>query len=370
MPSTQTSSAWADGEATRLFPVASRSEPAAGETVSLSDDPEPAEQPKQLLPFAGVDQALDQMPKVHVWMPVIDTATVGLEVDTAVPVADTIDLAILHTIDRPNLLGSIGHLDGRRLAGAPLGWNLPGEARQRAEGHHEGHEHRRRCSPHVHPFRCVPYRRDRTPGFDAVGGMLRRLASSTMRKAIVTLTLAVIGFGIYGVAVDSPFVSYYVPITIALAALVGWIHRTARFADSTLMALALAGIGNLAGGVLLVGDGPLYSAAVLGDIRYDKVFHALATGVAGWACYEAVRRWGVARRGAAIFVAVMMAGGAGAFVEIIEYVGSVIFENTSVGDYGNNMLDLVANTAGSVVGVVWASRVVDRRSPVSDSGSG
>ena len=144
-----------------------------------------------------------------------------------------------------------------------------------------------------------------------------------MQRAIMVLAVAVIGFGIYGVAVDSPFVYYYVPITVVLAFVVGWIHRTARFTDSTLMALALAAIGNLAGGVLLVGDGPLYGAPVIGSIRYDKVFHALATGVAGWASYEAVKRWGVARTGAAVFVAIMMAGGAGAFVEIIEYVGSV-----------------------------------------------
>jgi hypothetical protein len=187
-----------------------------------------------------------------------------------------------------------------------------------------------------------------------------------MRRAILILAVAVIGFGIYGVVVDSPFVYYYVPITIVLALVVGWIHRSANFADSTLMALTLAAIGNLAGGVLVVGDGTLYGASVIGQIRYDKVFHAVATGVAGWASYEAARRWGIVRRGAAIFVAIMMAGGAGAFVEIIEYVGSVIFENTSVGDYGNNMLDLVANTTGSIVGVVWASRVVDaRRDPVS-----
>lgn len=192
-----------------------------------------------------------------------------------------------------------------------------------------------------------------------------------MQRAIIVLGVALIGFGIYGVAVDSPFVYYYIPITVVLAVIVGWIHRSAHFADSTLMALSLAAIGNLAGGILLVGDGTLYGAAVIGEIRYDKVFHALATGVAGWASYEAVRRWGITRTGAAIFVSIMMAGGAGAFVEIIEFVGSEIFENTSVGDYGNNMLDLVANTVGSVVGVVVASRViVARRDAVSDYAPG
>jgi membrane protein YqaA with SNARE-associated domain len=175
--------------------------------------------------------------------------------------------------------------------------------------------------------------------------------------------LAVIVFAIYGIAVESPFVYYYIPITVVLAALVGLIHRTARFSDATLMALTLAAIGNLAGGVLLWGEGTLYGAALVGDIRYDKVFHALATGVAGWAAYEAVRRWGIAGTGAAVFVSIMVAGGAGAFVEIIEYVGSLLFENTSVGDYGNNMLDLIANTLGSIAGVTLATRFIDEPGP-------
>ena len=325
------------------------------------------------------------MTDVDVRVPVVDAAPIGHEVDTPVAVGltvpHTIDLAITlpvhravdnvdrHWLDGSNVDRTIDDIDRHSISGLPdIGRRLPGQPRQSTEDHHQRCERHRSRSPHVHPFRCVPYRRDSTARFDAVGGRIRRLASTSMRRAIETLGVAVIGFGIYGVAVDSPFVSYYIPITVVLAVVVGWIHRSARFADSTLMALTLAAIGNLAGGVLLIGEGTLYGAVVVGDIRYDKVFHALATGVAGWASYEAVKRWGVVRTGAAIFVAIMMAAGAGAFVEIIEYIGSVIFENTSVGDYGNNMLDLVANTAGSVVGVVWASRVVDAR-PGSVSGS-
>jgi len=336
-------------------------------------------------------------------VPVVDAATIIHEVDTTVPVALPIphDLRVPDQVVRP--VGDLGsdkldrRLDWRRhpaidrgvhwlvhdpigpaiddrsrfVDGSVVGGSLIGEARQGTGNHHQRCECNRSSSTHVHPFRCVPYRRDRAPGFDAVDRVSRRLASVVMQRAIVVLAVAVIGFGIYGVAVDSPFVSYYVPITIVLAVIVGWIHRTARFADSTLMALTLAAIGNLAGGVLLVGDGTLYGATVIGEIRYDKVFHALATGVAGWASFEAVKRWGIVGTGVAAFVAIMMAAGAGAFVEIIEYIGSEIFENTSVGDYGNNMLDLVANTAGSVVGVMLASRVVGRGpGAVSEPGPG
>ena len=38
--------------------------------------------------------------------------------------------------------------------------------------------------------------------------------------------------------------------------------------------------------------------------------------------------------------------------QMVEYAGSIIFEQTSVGDYANNMLDLVANLVGSIAAVV------------------
>ena len=177
-----------------------------------------------------------------------------------------------------------------------------------------------------------------------------------MFRALVMISVATLGFLVYGLAVNSDFVMYYVPITIVLTGVVGLIHRSAQFSDSTLIALALAAIGNMAGGIILIGGSPLYSASVVGDVRYDKVYHAVATGVAAWAAFEAVQRWGMRRTGVAAFVAIMMAAGAGAFVEIIEYIGTLIFDNTSVGDYGNNMLDLIANTGGAAVAVLIAAR--------------
>ena len=232
------------------------SEPVDGETASFSDDPEPMEQPEQLLPFPGVDQPLDQMTDVHVRMTIVDATPIGDEIDTAVPVglavSDTVRLTILDTIDRAiddrhgvdrsdvhRAIERSVDVDRHLVVCTPIvPRHLRGQPRQSAEHHHQCCEHRR--SPHVHPFRCVPYRRDDAARFDAVVGFLRRLASNTMRRAIVMLAVAVIGFGTYGAVVDSPFVSYYIPITIVLAMVVAWIHRTARFADSTLMALALA----------------------------------------------------------------------------------------------------------------------------------
>jgi uncharacterized membrane protein YjdF len=95
---------------------------------------------------------------------------------------------------------------------------------------------------------------------------------------------------------------------------------------------------------------------LVGDVRYDKPFHAFATGVAAWACFEALTRWSGRGGGVIAFSAVMMAAGLASLVEIVEYLGSLIFQTTNVGDYGNNMLDLVANLIGAVIAVAVCLR--------------
>lgn len=178
----------------------------------------------------------------------------------------------------------------------------------------------------------------------------------TERRVVGLLVLATLAFLGYGIAAESPSLSYYIPITIVLVAAVGLIHRSVGFAPVTLWALAAIAIGNLAGGLLLIDGTPLYEHEAIGAIRYDKVYHTIATGVAAWASYEAALRWTGRPRPALVFVAFMMAAGAGAMVEVVEYFGTLIRENTIVGDYRNNMEDLLANTAGAAIGVVVAVR--------------
>lgn len=175
-------------------------------------------------------------------------------------------------------------------------------------------------------------------------------------RLVITLIAFTTAFGIYGLAVDSPFVNYYIPITIVVAGIVALIHRAARFSSPVLWGLIVVAFGNLAGGVLLVGGQPLYVLNLVGDIRYDKPFHAFATGVAAWACFEALTRWSGRSGGAIAFSAVMMAAGLASLVEIVEYIGSLIFQTTNVGDYGNNMLDLVANLIGAGTAVAICLR--------------
>lgn len=175
-----------------------------------------------------------------------------------------------------------------------------------------------------------------------------------MPRLVGALTAIVIGFTAYGLAVGSPFVWIYVPITVVLAVAVFFTHRSVQLSLASLWALVGVAFGNLAGGIYLVDGQPLYVKRLLGDIRYDKPFHTVATAIAAWAAYEVIARWadGRATRPAIAVAAVLVAAGVGALVEIVEFVGSITIENANVGGYGDTMLDLVVNTAGAIVAVI------------------
>lgn len=173
---------------------------------------------------------------------------------------------------------------------------------------------------------------------------------SGTRSVVAALVLVVAASAAYGELVDSPFTWIYVAITVVLALVIGLIHRAVRFPPRVLWGLVGAAAGNLAGGILLVSGQPLYVYDLVGGMRYDKPYHFVATGVAAWAAYEvlAARMPGATRLGVG-FLAVMVAAGAGALVEIVEYAGTIVIDNANVGDYDNNMLDLVANLLGAVL---------------------
>lgn len=178
-----------------------------------------------------------------------------------------------------------------------------------------------------------------------------------MRAVIIFTVVYTIVMLAYGVSVDSPLTMLYTGINIGLFALFGVLHIWARWPIRALWAVALVGFGNMLGGVLLVDGKPLYIADLIGPIPFDKVFHAAASGAMVIIAWEAMKRWAGEgySLGPMLFVMTFLAVmGGGAVVEIAELIGSTV-GGVSVGDYGNNALDLVANATGAavVIGVVW-----------------
>ena len=185
-----------------------------------------------------------------------------------------------------------------------------------------------------------------------------------MRAALLFTAAYTVALFVYGQAVDSPLTNVYTGINLLLLAFFWLIHRWARFPASIWWGIALVGLGNMLGGVLLVDGEPLYMAQILGPLRYDKLFHASAAFVCFFVAWVAVQRWAGegGNRGGLLFIAVLATMGGGAAVEIAELIGASV-SDVNVGDYANNALDLVANTVGAllaaaVVVVSWRKATV------------
>lgn len=178
-----------------------------------------------------------------------------------------------------------------------------------------------------------------------------------MRARVVGFLGAVtLAFAMYGVVFESPFTWIYVAITVALGAVVFLIDRFVSLPDRSLWALAGAAVSNLVGGIWLVDGQPLYVYKLVGNMAFDKPAHLFATAMATLAAYEALRFRLTATTLGLGFVAVMMGMGAGALVEIVEFGASQTMDNVNVGDYSNNMFDLVANLGGSILAAYFAGR--------------
>ncbi|MEE8407327.1 MAG: hypothetical protein V3S32_09290 [Acidimicrobiia bacterium] len=174
-----------------------------------------------------------------------------------------------------------------------------------------------------------------------------------MRSVVIFTITYTVALFVYGRAVESPLTNLYTGINIGLFMLFAMLQRWAQWPVHALWAVSLVGLGNMAGGVLLVNGVPLYTAALIGNLRYDKIFHVLAAVALTIVAWEAMKRWagdGYHRGGLLLYTWLVVMGG-GAVVEIAELIGSTL-SNVSVGDYGNNALDLVANALGATVGIV------------------
>lgn len=176
-------------------------------------------------------------------------------------------------------------------------------------------------------------------------------------RAVILFTIAyTVGFWAYGQATDSPLANLYTGITIGLFVLFAILNRWAKWPLHALWAMSLVGLGNVLGGVLLVDGVPLYTADLVGNLKYDKVFHAAAATAFTIVAWEAMKAWAGAgyREGPMLMMTWLVVMGGGAVVEIAELIGSSL-SDVSVGDYANNALDLVANGLGAAVGIalVW-----------------
>jgi hypothetical protein len=118
--------------------------------------------------------------------------------------------------------------------------------------------------------------------------------------------------------------------------------------DAAVLGLVQAGIlMHFAGAFVQIDGGRLYDAHLLG-IRYDKFVHFGNAFAASFLVSRLFRIQGIQPTRINALFLVLVVLGLGAIVELVEYVALQTIPSALVGNYDNNMQDLVANLCGSL----------------------
>jgi hypothetical membrane protein len=191
------------------------------------------------------------------------------------------------------------------------------------------------------------------------------------RAALAIAAMACIGFGALGLATGSPSVPGYVGVVVLVAAGI-WTLRRDPLPVWLAIALAVAVVVHLAGGLVNVGHDVLYNASIgpfshslqTHVLQYDHFAHAYASLVGTltlWVLF-APAATAVGRRAALTLVA-LAALGIGGLNEMIEFISTLAHHGAHVGGYANTGWDLVCNCIGVSIGIALlaSAPAVERR---------
>jgi glucan phosphoethanolaminetransferase (alkaline phosphatase superfamily) len=140
-------------------------------------------------------------------------------------------------------------------------------------------------------------------------------------------------------------------------------NNRVHYPTIVLWGLTLWAFMHMAGGGIFVNGQRMYEMMILNIapayefFRYDQLVHLIGFGVATLFSYYLVKpllnikiakkRWFV------LSIVVVMAGlGIGAFNEIVEFIVSIVTDNSGVGGYVNTSMDLVMDLIGGIIAMI------------------
>lgn len=140
--------------------------------------------------------------------------------------------------------------------------------------------------------------------------------------------------------------------------------KKTRFPNTILWGLTIWALLHLIGGLAEYADGIVFYKLVIIEIfrnsnfvilKYDQFVHAFGFGITTLIAHHLIKpylgkkvRWSVYS-----VLLVLMGMGAGVLNEIIEFLAVLAVPETGVGGYYNTMWDIVFNTIGAIIAVVW-----------------
>lgn len=142
---------------------------------------------------------------------------------------------------------------------------------------------------------------------------------------------------------------FFYAIVIFLVICYTWLkfrHFDVRL--SILMLIEITIILHFAGAFIQIDGSRLYDFRIF-EIRYDKFVHLINSMIATVAALYLLYYNNIKTTKLVLTATVLSVLGIGAVIEILEFIVTLTVPHNGVGNYTNNMLDLVANLIGSVI---------------------
>lgn len=142
-------------------------------------------------------------------------------------------------------------------------------------------------------------------------------------------------------------------VAILIVILFAWIlTRQINIHSKLLIFAEIIILIHFAGGLIILNESRLYDNIFFG-IRFDKYSHIIQTFMGGFILYELHfkklnLKWWIKD-----IQLMMMILGIGAVFEIVEYLVTLTVDINGVGDYDNNMQDMISNFIGVAVSILF-----------------
>jgi len=166
----------------------------------------------------------------------------------------------------------------------------------------------------------------------------------------------------------------YAGILMAAMVVAWMVLRSLNFSPGVLVVFQAGLFFHFAGGLFYPGGIRLYDHFLGIDffnypLRYDKVVHLVNAFIGCIVVLEIFRLLRFRAPRALVLVVILVVIGVGAAIEMVEYTIVKTIPHNGVGEYDNNMTDLLANLAGCLVfAALWAVKPLRRLFPAPDAG--
>jgi hypothetical protein len=152
----------------------------------------------------------------------------------------------------------------------------------------------------------------------------------------------------------------YAVIILAVIAAAWRIIRHVKVSAWILLLVQIGIVLHFSGGLAIWHESRLYDKIIF-NIRYDKYVHFFNSFIGGLIFYSVYFKNLNLNRWIKEFQMVLVIQGLGSIVEIVEYLVTLTVATNGVGGYDNNMLDIIANLAGSLFSVFMIRMISIRK---------